>query len=708
LALPAAEQGLDPIAWARAFALFNPHALVQNRWDADAAEHGNSDPSTLSDLHQPVVQFPGEWRKFLPTDLTSPHWYNGEALRRLVFAEIGRAKLTGRDRPLREFVMDFRGTSRSAQAKAVCDWVPTIGRLSDFETDEDAIDRLLVGLQDTARAPSPGVLGLVGDAAFYARFQQWYGVHRWWYRKAEGDIDGIPFIFEVAVAETERPGHFYHAVNFSPTFTDPLSGTTLFMGELYANSTTDFLRRAHALPEREQQPYKAVAVHLVCPTLEWLDRGKTRLRVPGRMTATLADTLWRATKELYREEERRRRDAAREWRQAEARERTQEPRWLSLKDAVFQLLPAAAAHATGNGAVPANVRNLYYAIREPQRKLTGRELEYGYFSQTLLPLYRQEHGALRGIYYDPRGILYEPHSGHQTPLGTREVDAYRFPAWLYNKILYIEKKGLWPTLQAAEIAERYDMAVIAAEGYASEAARVLFANADRRERYQLFVLHDADAHGYNIARTLQEETARMPGYHVDVIDLGLQLADGLARGLQVEEFTRKKALPSGLTLTDLEREYFMGRPATEKSWIARRIELNAFTAPALVAFIEEQLEQVGVTGKVIPPSEVLAQEFEQEFTTAVSNQVDEVVTELLSLDAVKRAVADTLHPYVLRNRPQPQPLIARALQRRQAWPWRKVVENRVHARLRRQDERLREQVREALREALDNWDADAS
>src|SRR5262249_26914699 len=159
-------------------------------------------------------------------------------------------------------------------------------------------------------------------------------------------------------------------------------------------------------------------------------------------------------------------------------------------------------------------------------------------------------------------VLYEPHSGRQTPLGTREVDAYQFPAWLYNKILYIEKKGLWPTLQAAQLAERYDLAVIAAEGYASEAARVLFAHAHRHEQYQLFVLHDADPHGYNIARTLQDETARMPGYHVDVIDLGLRLEDGLARGLQIEEFTRKKALPSGLTLTDREREYFTGRHAT--------------------------------------------------------------------------------------------------------------------------------------------------
>ena len=67
------------------------------------------------------------------------------------------------------------------------------------------------------------------------------------------------------------------------------------------------------------------------------------------------------------------------------------------------------------------------------------------------------------------------------------------------------------------------MAVIAAEGYATEAARMLFKRADKDKNYRLFVLHDADPVGYNIARTLREETKRMPGYSVEVVDLGLKL-----------------------------------------------------------------------------------------------------------------------------------------------------------------------------------------
>jgi hypothetical protein len=235
------------------------------------------------------------------------------------------------------------------------------------------------------------------------------------------------------------------------------------------------------------------------------------------------------------------------------------------------------------------------------QRLTDKELDYDYFSQDLLTQYRDVYGPISGLYYDPRGVLYEPHTGKALPLGTREVDGYQFPAWLYDKILYIEKKGLWPVLEAARLAERYDMAVIAAEGYSTEATRVLFAQADKGRNYQLFVLHDADPDGYNIARTLREETHRMPGYAVEVIDLGLKLEETLTMDLGVEEFTRRKALPEGLVLTDTEREYFEGRQVGRRAWVCQRIELNAFSAPALVAYIEEKLQRSGVRGKVIPP-----------------------------------------------------------------------------------------------------------
>jgi hypothetical protein len=141
----------------------------------------------------------------------------------------------------------------------------------------------------------------------------------------------------------------------------------------------------------------------------------------------------------------------------------------------------------------------------------SKDLDYTYFSQHLLTEYRETHGALAGLYYDPRGVLYEPHSGGVVALGTREVDDYAFPAWEYDKILYVEKKGLWPIIQAAQLAQRYDLAVVAAEGYASEAARTLFAAAGATDKVLPpdNVLADEAERAYAAAvRAVVEDTAR--------------------------------------------------------------------------------------------------------------------------------------------------------------------------------------------------------
>lgn len=150
------------------------------------------------------------------------------------------------------------------------------------------------------------------------------------------------------------------------------------------------------------------------------------------------------------------------------------------------------------------------------------------------------------------------------------------------------------------------MALISAEGYASEAARVLFSQVDEKQSYQLFVLHDADPHGYNIARTLAEETKRMPGYSVEVIDLGFRLEEALDIGLLTETFTRKNALPSGSKLSVKEFAYFTGRPSS-KSWICERVELNALRPSQRLEYVEAKLKEHGATAKVIPPAGVIAQ-----------------------------------------------------------------------------------------------------
>lgn len=422
------------------------------------------------------------------------------------------------------------------------------------------------------------------------------------------------------------------------------------------------------------------------------------------MKETIAAVLGRVTRQLYQEGEQRKKDAARAARAVRNRQ-AGDPR-LHQQDIVFHVLPQALAQATGNGQYAVSARTLYYQVRQRIQPYTTKELDYNYFSQNLLTRYRQLYGEIRGLFYDPRGVLYEPHTGKEIKLGTQQVDRYQFPEWTYNKILYVEKKGLWPSLQDAQIAERYDLAVIAAEGYASEAARTLFAAADSSQAYQLFVLHDADPYGYNIARTLREETRRMPGYSVDVIDLGLHLADALELGLPEEEFTRKKALPAGLHLTETEQAYFVGKPVysletrrkSQQAWLCRRVELDAFPAPDLVAYIERKLREAGAAGKVIPSEAALPSLVRSIEDAQVRAWIETTLARRLTMEAVQHAVTDrfrALHGL------KPRQVITEALEQDPALPWRAALEEGLDTALETHADVLEEELLRVVRANLD-------
>jgi hypothetical protein len=697
---------LWPGQWCRAVALFNPHAAVRILKREETPKHGNSRPGVKGNSYRPTVVFPGEYRKFLPTDKTSPWWYDEASLKKLIFLLIAAARNGGRDLPLRDFVRQFRGLTGTAAAKVVCDHVPDLARLSDFVGHEHQVARLLRAMCAVATAPSPGVLGLVGEANFRQRWDEWYGVERFWYRKVTGQVEGIPFVFEAAVAETGRRGRLFHGVNFSPTFDDPLADECLECDEFTAYGVEGFLANAHANPRARSAVPTAAAVHLVWPAPEFLDKGKTRLKVPPAVREAIERTLWRVCKTLYREEERRKKDAARQEKADEKRERAEENAGkLPLTAAVPLVIEEAVEHATG-GEYPVSAHTLFYSVRPRVQPLAKFELESGYFEQNLLPSYQRDKGAILlpngkpAIYYEPRGTLYEPHTGVEVPLGTREVEEYQFSAWLYDKILFIEKMGLWPVFKAAHLAERYDMAIVAGEGYATEACRVLFKHADKGMNYQLFVFHDADPYGYNIGRTLREETERMPGYKVRVHDLGLKLQDALNLGLATEHFTRKKAIPAALQLTALEEDYFVGEKSGGKSWVARRVELNAFTAPQLIAYVESQLRKAGVRGKLLPPNEYLSGQVQEGYHAAVVQEIEEHIKALLITDQLIEQVAAAYACDVTVTAARRHIKAGQANDR--ARSWRDLLEaliiDRVKARA--EEGRLRQAVLDALRDQL--------
>jgi hypothetical protein len=246
--------------------------------------------------------------------------------------------------------------------------------------------------------------------------------------------------------------------------------------------------------------------------------------------------------------------------------------------------------------------------------------------------------------------------------------------------------------------------VVAGEGYATEAIRVLFQMASTNRQYQLFVLHDADPDGYNIARTLREETSRMPGYHVEVIDLGLRWDDAMALGLDTEAFSRKRALPEGLRLTATEQAAFEGRPQRgapwdkHRTWICQRVELNAFTAPQLVAYIERRLQETGVRGKVVPPDPVLAREAHDLYHGTVVQRAQGVIERLLPLTAITARLAQQMTPTIPAS--DARQWIDEAFATDTAPPWQTPLRHKIASLVGDQIDTIEAAVRDALREAI--------
>jgi hypothetical protein len=354
--------------------------------------------------------------------------------------------------------------------------------------------------------------------------------------------------------------------------------------------------------------------------------------------ALIGEAIFRAVRPLYKEGEKQRRMTSR--RATRLNYYEPEPK-VSQKEIVFEVLPQAIRNAGTNFSR----RDLYYATRPLAYAhdgwQSGTTLGYDYFSQRLLTEYQEMYGPLAGLWSDARGHLLEPHTGNSVALGTREVAAYVFPEYTFDKILYVEKEGELSKLKAAKLAERYDMAICSGKGQPTEAVRTLFERAERGD-YQLFVFHDADLDGYDIARVMAEETRRMPGYSVDVVDIGLSVEDAVEMGLEPEPFFRKKNISWELyrRLSPLTKEYLCQPYPLRGGISGERFELNAILPDTRrIEYIERKLEGNGVRGKVIPTDDALKKRREAMYRKKVGGWVDKAIAELLQGDELKENIA---------------------------------------------------------------------
>jgi hypothetical protein len=115
-----------------------------------------------------------------------------------------------------------------------------------------------------------------------------------------------------------------------------------------------------------------------------------------------------------------------------------------------------------------------------------------------------------------------------------------------------------------------------------------------------------------IYQALQDGTHTRPGRRVKIVNFGLDPAEGLDMGLQVEKVANdKKRHPVGS---------YIG-PHWEQWLQSHRIELNAMTTDLFLRWLDYKMEIHG-SGKLIPPAEVA--------TVEMVNKVDQELRKVLS------------------------------------------------------------------------------
>jgi DNA topoisomerase VI subunit B len=571
----------------RSFACLNPHL--------DISFNGRRFLPTAPD-----------WRRWRPSDPTSAYWYNEQQLKALIAAKVAFAEDHRVPcQTVREFVREFDGLSSTAKtARISAELDASRMTLRDF-LSSGRVRALLTAMRNKSRVVKPVALGLIGEAHLKTRFQNEGGVlETFAYRRFLGTYnDDLPLVLEVAFGYGPKwkEALIVEGVNFSPA---ACAGQSPFN----VASLLEQLRIGPNYP-------LAMFLSMTTPSATYIDRSKAHIAAPPavfqKMSELLTTVSKRWTKQIKAEE----RDYRRLGRRLEAIGR-QRSKHVSQKKAAFAVMAAAYAKAADDGQggfLPVNPRQIYYAARPQILAMTGKgSLDSNYFLQTLLNAYLKAHDVDWDVVWDDRGHHVEPHTDRAIGLGTLAVRNYTGgfgapkiepasiapavvttsgPRGRFQAAVFIEKEGFMSHLEAAGIAEKYDVAILSSKGMSVTAARQLV---DRLagEGVRLFVLHDLDISGFSILKTLTASGDRYAFKNkLNFVDLGLRLADVERLDLQSESVVIEHDHAAVAA-----RLKFNGATRHEIKFLlsGRRVELNAMTSRGFIDFVEDGLRRHGV------------------------------------------------------------------------------------------------------------------
>lgn len=429
----------DVIRWAQDYHAINPHANI-------TVHAAGPDGEKLAGSYKGAGQ--DGWRKWLPGNPTSAHWYSQDDLRVLVAAHRRRAVAEGKPpAPVGTFIRSFHGLTGSQAAARVKAAVRGVATLADFEANPGRVRDLLTAMQENSRPPKPAELGKVPAGHYRQVVSDLFGIERdrFWHARSETVHDGIAWAVDVAVAQTERPGRVIYGTNFGVPFGDPLAEAAL-QGDAWtaAAGAASFLMQAGAYPSEANDRRRAAIVHVQCASPRWNDTRKVALAVPDEVAAELAKAFAKATKVLRDERERSRKDREKEARRQERedrqywQERERREREPSLKETVRSLLLQAAGQPDWTEGM--SLRTLYASACEAKSEVCSKPLTWRNF-RLILAEFEAANGEIAGLVRRDEPDVEVDLDRH--PRGPAEMKAYaaRLGLRSYTALLALSEKN---------------------------------------------------------------------------------------------------------------------------------------------------------------------------------------------------------------------------------------------------------------------------
>lgn len=650
----------------RGYALVNPHLTIRLDWFGERLEYAATD---------------AKWKKWQPSQPMSAHWYDLVRMERLVRAYINHERENGGSpRTVADFLNEFDGLQRSQKQTAVMEQAGLKRtHLSDLVAARGTlrsalIDKLLVAMKESTKPVNPARLGQVGKAHFEHRLREFGCKPESVVYKARKRLDhGIPSVVEaafgcadsaLAAQDTGERRRIYPGVNWSPGIKNP------FRSFGATGEGLEGLLERKKIGAREPVVF---ALHLASPRVQYADRGKSSIVVdePGGRMSSLAADLETMTTAVTKKWTKQRKAEERDSGARAAREYMYSDR-VYFTEVASKVIPPAYAKVSGDGELPAFTRQLYYVVRPEFKRLTGRDIEYEYFSQNLLPKYLERRDTANWkVTSDPRGALVEPHTEMRVPIGTLEVDDYLAGSWgrndgddlrlsfdyptrgpenRYQALLYIEKEGFNPLFRTVKLAERFDIAIMSCKGQSVIAARKVADELCNDQGIPLLVLHDLDKYGFSIFQSLTSvsdaaENAERVRYRfandIHATDLGLRLEDVKEWGLEPERCKFTGGFDEGdKNITEAEKKFLRA---------GQRVELNAFTSPDFIAFVEKKLRAAGIREKLVPDDATLLDAWRRAHATVELNEMVEAAQQRAAGLKLPRTLRATLRKALKTN-----------------------------------------------------------